>query len=168
MNSIEKIREDIEQSFILLEQVIATCSNEVFNRRPASRGWTIGEIMEHLWLIESMLNKQFGGTSNSTEREADKKVAIIKTVFEETTNKYESPSFFIPSNTVKDKTSWLEKIQIERKLLYSLAGTLDLTETLLAFKHPHLGALTRYEWVYFIILHSNRHLLQIKNVIENN
>jgi hypothetical protein len=114
-----------------------------------------------------MLNKQFGGTSNSTEREVDKKVAIIEKAFEETGNKYESPAFFIPSKEIKDKTAWLDKIKTERKLLYSLADTFDLTETLLAFKHPYLGALTRYEWVYFIILHSKRHLQQIMNVIEN-
>ncbi|MES2648544.1 MAG: DinB family protein [Bacteroidota bacterium] len=168
MNSIDKIHEDLLYSTKLLELALASCTDDTFNKRPAEGGWTIGEIMEHLWLIESSLNKQLDGTSNVTLREVDKKVAIIKMAFEEANKKYESPGFFVPADTLKNKIECLYNLQTERKQLSLLAATLDLSETLLSFKHPYLGALTRYEWVYFVILHSNRHLQQIINILKNN
>lgn len=165
MNSQQQIQTDIESSTIALEEALASCANDLFNSRPANGGWTAAQILEHLWLIERSVNKQLAGVANATEREVDKKVEIIKTLFEDNSKQYDSPTVFVPTDGWKNKTELVEKLNAERKQLAALASQLDLTETCLAFKHPYLGAFTRYEWIYFIVIHSNRHLIQLKKTL---
>ena len=165
MKDLRQIQADIEASTSLLQAALAGCSNEDFNMRLNDDQWTAAEIIEHLLLVETSVNKQFGGPSGVTQREVDKKVEIVKNLFEDDRRQYDSPAVFIPSKGEKNKMEMLEKLLEERRQLALLASRFDLTETLLAFKHPYLGAFTRYEWIYFVILHSNRHLLQLKKIL---
>ena len=41
---------------------------------------------------------------------------------------------------------------------------LDLSATCLDFEMPGIGALTRLEWLWFYVWHTQRHLRQVKNI----
>jgi hypothetical protein len=152
---------DLDISTSILKQSLLVFDETNFNASPEDGGWSAGQIIEHLWLVESLILKNLDGFSNATERPVDKKVELIQTVFSATDKRYDSPEIFVPSRGIKEKSELIRRLETGRRQLANLITTLDLSETLLAFKHPYLGAFTRLEWVHFIILHSNRHVKQL-------
>ena len=166
MNNQQQIQADIESATNALEETLVNCDDKHFNAKPEYGGWTAGQIIEHLFLVERIVNKQLGGVANATGRDVDQKIGMLKMLFEDDTKQYDAPAAFLPTSDLKNKTELLEKLKAERKQLAVLASQLDLTETCLALKHPYFGAFTRYEWVYFIVIHSNRHLIQLKKTLN--
>jgi hypothetical protein len=75
-----------------------------------------------------------------------------------------SPKFLVPENMKYDKETILNQLEKNKKEIISVAPNLDLTQTCLAFEIPVYGKLTRFEMLYFILFHTQRHVHQLKNI----
>lgn len=60
----------------------------------------------------------------------------------------------------------MRRIQVQRHAIVQAIETKDLSELCTSFKHPSLGECTRREWVYFSIYHAERHLKQLKMILQ--
>jgi hypothetical protein len=131
---------------------------------PFEGSWTAGQLLEHV-------NKAVGpeiikGNVQSTDRPADEKVETIKSIFLDFTIKMISPDFIEPTETVHDKNVLLNSIAAKFDQLIIASETMNLQEECLDFEVPGMGKFTRLEWIYFYMVHSQRHLRQLKNIIK--
>lgn len=132
-----------------------------FIQKPSVDLWSPAEVAEHLLLLEITANKAITGTTIPTNRAPDKKIPLIKWAMEDSTKRV-APASVLPSNRITDPDTAIEKVTQQRTSLREAITNLDLSEACTSFKHPALGTLTRWEWVYFTIYHMQRHLQQIK------
>jgi hypothetical protein len=65
-----------------------------------------------------------------------------------------------------DKDEMIRGLKKIKADIASAIGNSDLTKTCMAFAFPVLGNLTRYEAANFVIIHTTRHIHQLKNICK--
>ena len=77
-----------------------------------------------------------------------------------------SPDFIVPSDTPHTKEEILSGLESRFAKLTQTINELDLSATCLAFEIPGFGEFTRLEFVWFFIIHIQRHIHQLKNIAK--
>ncbi len=143
---------------------LAGFTDEQFNTTPSYGGWTAGQVAEHLLLSAGVVEVIAGRTSATTDRQPDANLSTIAGIFLDFTTKLQSPDFIIPAAGVHDK----EDLQNKTKIVWDKIGEgvrlLDLSAICLDFEFPGFGTLTRLEWLWFYVWHTQRHLHQLRNI----
>jgi hypothetical protein len=146
-----------------LVETLSSLTGQQLNTVPFEGSWTAGELGEHL-------NKSYGvaellyGPVRKTERDPAEKVKQIKDVFLNYDIKMKSPDFIVPEKKEYDKDSLLNSLHLSINKIKLGAETLNLDETCTAMALPNLGEMTRTEWIYFVIYHTQRHVHQLKDI----
>jgi hypothetical protein len=91
-------------------------------------------------------------------------IAPLRDAFLNFNIKMQSPDFILPSDDPKDKQTLLQMTKDTWKGLARAAQTGDLTATCLDFEMPTIGLITRSEWLSFIVVHTQRHIWQLKKI----
>jgi hypothetical protein len=139
-------------------------TEEQFNTQPAYGGWTAGQVAEHLLLSAGVVETIAGHTVPTTHRQPDAHCTMIAGIFLNFNLKLQSPDFIIPSEGHHDKQELIGKLKIVWEKIKEGVRLLDLSVTCLDFEFPTVGPLTRLEWLWFYVWHTQRHLRQMKNI----
>jgi uncharacterized damage-inducible protein DinB len=158
---------DYTNTISQLEEVITSIDQEKLNIAPFEGSWTAAQVVEHVIKSQAMATDLIYGDTKNTDRDPYEKVEEIKKVFLDFTIKMSSPEVILPSDKVQDKQKLLTNLETVSSKIKNAIQTLKLDEVCTAFSLPNTGALTRGEWIYFIIYHTQRHIHQLKNIIEN-
>ena len=137
---------------------------EQFNTQPPYGGWTAGQVAEHLLLSAGVVEVITGRTAHTTGRQPDAHCAMIAGIFLDFNTKLQSPDMIIPSSGYHDKQEHLDKLKIAWDKIGEGIHLLDLSLTCLDFEFPTVGPLTRLEWIWFYVWHTQRHLHQLKHI----
>jgi hypothetical protein len=146
---------------------ISELTNEELNTIPFAGSWTAGQVADHI------LKSTDGVPDNRTEqvsRPPDQQVEAIKTTFLDFTIKFQSPEFVIPAPGPFETDVIIAELERIKRQNVAIALTKDLSGLCTEFDFPGFGHLTRYEWLKFIVFHTQRHihqLKQIKNALVN-
>lgn len=135
-----------------------------FNQVPFEGSWTAGQLAQHLTLADSGFPALATGPVSDTDRVPDQMVAPIAESFLNFEIKFESPDFIRPEMRDYDKDEMIRGLKKIKADIASAIGDSDLTKTCMAFAFPVLGNLTRYEAANFVIIHTTRHIHQLKNI----
>ncbi len=160
----DQILSDLDISTRELLHYLSNFNTERFNLSSDDKRWTPAQIVEHLLMLEVIANKVLKGKTIPTNRQPDEKINLIKTAMSDINTKRVAPEIVQPSAALKDPKFMMEQIKIQRELLKKIINELDMTEACISFKHPGVGTLTRFEWVYFTIFHTERHLRQLQQL----
>lgn len=152
----------IKNTVLQLLPTIASFSEEQFNRVPFEGSWTAGQVGEHM--IRFTGADILFGPVQATQRPIDEKDATIRELFLNFDTKMKAPDFIIPTGTHHKKVEILHELENKWKGVSHAVHTLDLSETCLAFEIPGFGALTRLEWIRFMIYHTQRHIHQLEKI----
>jgi hypothetical protein len=158
----ENILADLQKNTQELVKSLERFSNEQFNQKPSAEQWSAANVAEHLLLIDRRINAGLVEGSPAT-RQADLKLAPIKERLGNREVKLTAPEFIKPTEGLKDKEVMIRQIKEEREKMSNTIRALDPSENL-NMKHHALGEMTRMEWVYFIIHHTERHLRQLEEI----
>ncbi|MDO3642974.1 DinB family protein [Mucilaginibacter sp. L3T2-6] len=137
-----------------------------FNTVPFEGSWTAGQLAQHLTLANSGFPALATGPVAETDRAPDQMVAPIAESFLNFDTKFESPDFIRPEARDYDKDKMISGLKKIKADIAAEIGDLDLTKTCMAFAFPVLGNLTRYEAANFVIIHTTRHIHQLKNIYK--
>ncbi|GAB2772921.1 hypothetical protein GCM10027275_14840 [Rhabdobacter roseus] len=148
-----------------LIQLLESLGPEALNQVPFEGSWTPGQIGEHL-LKSYGVADTLRGTVQPTQRPYDQKAAEIRGVFLDFSTKMQSPPFLIPSEVPHDPEKLLVDLRQKLAAIRAVAETEDLTLTCLDFELPGTGTLTRWEWIDFVTVHTQRHVHQLKEALK--
>ncbi len=164
--AVENLLSDLDRSTADLLETMTGFSQEEFNQLPFEGSWTAGQVAEHLFKSESGLPVVLTGRAVDTERPYNEKAEAIRSIFLDFTRKFDSPSFILPSDKVKNRNEFLERFKKNREEIKRLINSTDLAKSFPDVPFPGLDVFTGWEWVYFITCHSIRHTRQMKNIFS--
>ena len=164
MKSNEELIEQVNNIFDELTGILEQLSPKHFNTIPFDGSWTAGQLAQHLTLANSGFPVLANGPVTDADREPDQMVAPIRESFLNFEIKFESPEFIRPEIRDYDKDKMISGLKKIKADIAIAIGDSDLTKTCLAFAFPVLGNLTRYEAANFVIIHTTRHIHQLKNI----
>ena len=156
----EQLIADLDASTLSFLATIENISDENFNRRSGSE-WSVGDITEHLVLLDKKINEVFAD-AHTSKREAHLKIEPMRLALESNETKFAAPVFLVPSTEEKKKDDVVKEWTFQRELLKQKIRSADLAATV-DHKHPYAGSLTRLEWIHLDINHCIRHREQIKS-----
>jgi len=162
-------QEIIKETDSTLDELVGLLDNITagqFNTVPFEGSWTAGQLAQHLTLADGGLPALLNGPVADADRAPDQMVAPIAESFLNYEIKFESPDFIRPEIRDYDKDEMISGLKKIKADIAIAIGDKDLTKTCMAFAFPVLGNLTRYEAASFVIIHTTRHIHQLKNIIK--
>ena len=159
----------LEESHASLERVLTGVEDEFCSRKPATGGWSITEIMEHLVIIEKRiprflqqkLPEQEPVSHNVNARMHDSE--LLERVISNT-SKTNAPESAKPTGRYNSCRQALDDFGAarQRTLAYIKSAPPELRGRLLP--HPMLGPMDGSQWLLFLAAHTQRHIVQIEGI----
>lgn len=148
-------------------ELIKSTPDELFNSKPDGETWSIAENLEHIIRSEFGIVKLFNGPTKQTEHDINANIQRIEKRFLNRTNKTKAPKIVSPKQGDKNKTTLLEQFSTQRKQATELLANQNSDETCTLYENPIYGFVSRKEWIHFNIYHTQRHTLQIQELITH-
>jgi uncharacterized damage-inducible protein DinB len=161
----EKLIENTQTLLLAVKDV----SDEKAQEKPSATSWNILECLEHIFLVDVGVSKTLTVPApekienNKTELFSSEKLNHIL-VNKRNDFKVPAPDFVSPKGkfaSVAEATRSIEII-IEKIILH--LNTNDISKETHTVTHPRLGEMTKTDWIHFLIAHTSRHVLQIKEI----
>lgn len=153
------------QSFI---ELIKDVPDKLFNTKLNKSTWSVAENIEHIIRSEFGTARLFtSATEEDLERNSEAKINEIRTRFLDRSENLQAFGVVLPTEGDKTKDELIQKFKASRAQVSELIETQNLDEICMRFEHPLFGHMTRWEWINFNIVHTERHMLQIKQLLEN-
>ncbi|PEC49046.1 hypothetical protein COJ46_23105 [Bacillus sp. AFS077874] len=156
------MKENIQIREELIE-VIDHLTDEQLNKKVNNEKWSIIQVLEHLYLMESKLVKLMTRTFNEAPSEViqDKPIHLAT----DRTKKITSPPHFEPTDQFITKIEMTEKLNQSRKSLHEFVElTKDHKLDDKGMPHPIFGQINLKQWIPFIGVHEKRHIDQIREL----
>jgi len=141
-------------------------SQENINQKPFDGSWTAGQVAEHVLKSASGVLGALTGLTKSPDRDPEQFVKRISNAFMNFDVKMKSTDFILPSEETKDKNYLLKALETTFDGIEKVADTDDLTQICTTFEMPAVGYLSRSEFLNFTIVHTRRHIYQLKNILS--
>ena len=160
------VQKDIVETFKKLNGILSEFSESELNTVPYKGSWTAAQTTQHIILVCSGYPELFAGKTEKTARKPDEKIKEIENIFLDFNTKMDAPDFVKPEIKDYSKNSLtLTLLNIESDLL-NASETCDLTLTCLDFEVPGFGKFTILEWIYFGLIHAQRHTKQLHDIFN--
>lgn len=155
------------QTFTELLQVLSSIADEKINTIPYAGSWTAGQLAQHVILSAGGFVQLLNGPVKNTERDPEANIPNLKAIFLDFNSKMKSPDFIIPEDRNYDKQELVNSLQNIKVVLLKAIETLDTTKTCIAFELPGSGYITRAEAITFAVVHTQRHVHQLKKIRQS-
>ncbi|MBB5394743.1 DinB family protein [Mucilaginibacter sp. AK015] len=162
--NIEQANIETAQTFDELLAGLSSITDEQANTVPFAGSWTAAQVAQHVILSAGSFVELLNGPVTDTNRDPEAGVEQLKSIFLDFDTKLKSPDFIIPEDKIYQKQQLIEKLQLIKTNLLQAIDTLDVTKTCKAFEMPVMGYITRAEAITFTIVHTKRHVHQIKRI----
>jgi len=133
---------------------------------PPSGNWSIIQICDHLMSTDfgilSLMSLE--GSQASGDRQSKKE--RINSVGTNRTTKYTSPPPLAPKGKTDTQEKFISKFPSLRSKMIAAISEKDLSMVCDKFSHFVFGEFTFEEWLHFSIQHTNRHTLQMQEVLD--
>lgn len=164
---METILLDTDRTFTTLLQAVSSFDEQQLNEIPFAGSWTAGQVAQHLILANTGFIEVMQGPVKDAGREPDQQVGQIRADFLNFETKMKSPDFILPLPIDYSKQRQLGTLENIKSSLMHLIETMELDKICLTFELPGYGFLTRFEAIYFVNYHSQRHTHQLNNIYHH-
>ena len=150
-----------------LLRTVTPLDPKLFSQRPTEGEWSVGEIVQHLSLVEERVIKDLEKAEGSEPRRVGLLKRLMPTsIVSSRLLKVKSPKAVAPIAPA-EKEAAIEALQIARSKLKAFCDSHDQERfRKLIFKHPFLGEIDGVATVSFVSYHEQRHFKQIREVLK--
>jgi hypothetical protein len=150
-----------------LLKVLNAFSDGVINTVPFEGSWTPGQVAEHILISASGVSSALKGDAKPSYRDPELHIKLLGDAFLNFDVKMRSPDFVLPTEKKKDKQDLISSLTATFDELVKAAGSDDLDQICVTFEMPTLGTLSKKELLYFVLVHTQRHIHQLKNIAKH-
>lgn len=161
---VEKQENSFDRTTGELLEVLSGLDQEQLNQVPFEGSWSAGQLGDHLWKSYAVA-ETLRGRVGPAGRPWDQKIPGVEKIFLDYSLKMESPEEILPSREPIEKEGLLAGLRQRISTLGIIIRDEDLSLVCLDFAIPQYGEFTRYEWVAFTTIHTQRHLNQLKDML---
>ncbi len=154
---------------------VTPLSQSQIDWRAADTEWSIGEVLDHLCLVETGSSKVLhkhareikDNNLSAPPLDGSALNCLDKFQIETVRTKIKAPAMVAPRSGV-GKTELMSNLETCRVRLLESIQALDRYDLhQLDFPHPALGKLDLYQWILFIGKHERRHSVQVENILAS-
>lgn len=158
-----QLRTALDAAFKNFKAALSSIDEDKINKVPFQGSWTPAQVTMHIILATDGVPD---GSTSAPDRTADAMLPAIRPWWEDLSQKFQAPEPLLPDDRERSRDELISELdRVHQKDLHIL-GERDLTEICLDFALPTIGYLTRFEWLWFIEMHLNRHAYQLKKIHE--
>lgn len=157
----EYVSKEIQTVFDAVIATLDTVAESIVDEVPFEGSWTIGQVAEHIIICSRGIPDS---KSQPAERAFDKEVAALRGIFSNRSQKSEAAPAVCPKETSHSVPELVAQLRRNKAKLLQIANGKNLTVLCLDMEFPFMGYLTRYEWLTFVFVHTQRHLHQITDI----
>ncbi|WP_214625989.1 DinB family protein [Paenibacillus agaridevorans] len=162
----QQITEKLEETRTELLVILASLNGNHINKQKDLESWSISQVCQHLYITEELyvVAIRKGLKSKEDSFIANKPVERLL----DRSNKLEAPEIAKPSNEVLEYQVIIEKLNNSRQKLHELLSTIEDSSVLSRrhFVHPVFKEMLLIEWLESLFIHEQRHIQQIKEIID--
>lgn len=159
-----ELLQQFEQNTHHVTEMVHSFSDEDFFTQPNEGEWSASEVLEHLYRSEFGLSRLFQGEAKPAERQPHALVQKMEDSLLDLSKKTKAPEVIQPTNNKQSKVGLLSSFTSNREKIKQVYIEHNPNELCLLYEHPVYGSLTRFEWLSFCILHTKRHIHQLKEI----
>lgn len=156
----------------MILDAVAPLSQAQWNFKPSPDRWSIAETAEHIAASEDLLFEMVGKMLQSPPPQFDRaaqrnKDAVVLETVPRRDQKVQAPESLVPKGIYKNPAAFKAAFvkARDRNIAFIRKTQADLRGH--GSEHPSLGMLDAYQWMLLIAAHSERHLNQIREVMES-
>lgn len=159
------LKQEASRSFDRFIQLLSSVHADRFHTIPFAGSWTAAQTGDHVRKFLEGVAQAGDLPAAAAERYCDDFVEPLRLMFLNFDIKMQAPEFVQPDSRPADKDILIRKLSAASGKVLHLIQEEDLTLICKGFDFPTIGELTRLEWVYFGIWHTQRHTHQLKNMM---
>ncbi len=140
---------------------------QIFSQRPAENEWSVGDIVQHLFLVEERVIKDLEkAATRDPQRVRFVKRLLPTSIVSSRWFKVKSPKAVAPTAPA-DKEAAIEALETARQKLKAFCELHDQARfRQMIFRHPFLGDIDGVATISFVSYHEQRHYKQIREVLR--
>jgi len=142
-------------------QLVASFGKEEINAKPQAGSWSAAQVAEHVMLSNRDVTIQLLKAGKTCDREPDAGIEKIRSIFLNFDKKLNSPDFILPTKEMYDRQQLISALKRSIFELINAAHQKDLFEII---HHAIFGEITRFETLYFVVYHTQRHIHQLRKI----
>ncbi|HET8884889.1 MAG TPA: DinB family protein [Salinimicrobium sp.] len=157
------VKERFQQTTDEFIEILKSFSNNELNTVPFDGSWTAGQVGDHLYKSYKSV-EILRGTTQTVNRAKNEKVTMFESTFSDLKIKMESPESIKPTADTIKKSELISDLKKRIHEFEDILENEDLSLLCVDFAMPKYGEFTRYEWLAFHTVHTERHIQQLKKI----
>ena len=133
------------------------------NTIPFKESWTAAQLATHVTKSNKAMAQAMEMEGKPTERDPAARAKELKDLFLDFSIKFKSPEFILPTQNRYEKEPLIAALQKSNERLKENAARVAITKKI---SLPAFGEITKLELLHFVLYHTQRHIRQLKNIIE--
>jgi hypothetical protein len=150
-----------------LLQTLDIFSQDNLNVVPFEGSWTAGQVARHILKSASGVLDALNGPVKAADRDPAQHLKLLGDIFLNFDIKMKSPDFVLPDEEPKNKEVLIRLLGMVFDSTIKVARSEDLDLICTTFEMPNLGFLSRKEFIWFTIVHTQRHIHQLKKISDH-
>ncbi len=136
--------------------------------KPSVESWSVLECAEHIHLVNSgiagILQTPAPETNENMLSELFGEGKLNHLLVTKRALKQPAPDSMLPRGIFKNAEDAKKAIHKDIHAILHLLNTKDFSQETFIIHHFRLGNMTKTDWIYFLIAHTERHLFQIEEI----
>lgn len=156
---------ELQRTEAKLLKTVEGLSDAQWKYKPAPDRWSIAECFEHITAAEPFIRELVVKSLETPAKEGSNKDELVSKAIVDRSHKFKAPEPLIPTNKYATPAEAIAAFRKERAETIKLAGG-DANFRTHGADHFAFGPLDSAGWMLFLSGHSERHTLQIEEVMK--
>lgn len=168
---IETLLQYLEEQHEVLRRAVESVPPERRTVRTAPDRWTVAEILEHVSIVESRLQKLFASKVAEARATLGPEQAALPDLHPWDRTRVLDRSFQVsageavrPTGALDPDTAWSAAEHAYQRFRESVRASDGVPLGRMVFPHPFFGPMNLYSWIEFVAGHEGRHAAQIREI----
>lgn len=159
----QKLFVSLDEAWSEFFHLVASVNEKDINKIPFKDSWTVAQLATHIKKSNKAIAQglQMNGIPN--HRNPEERIDELKTTFLDFSIKFNSPDFIVPEKKEYKKDEVVFQLNNSIEQLKQLRTCTNLSEII---NLPVFGEITKLEILYFVLYHTQRHLHQLKKILN--
>lgn len=163
---LQEINQQLKETRDELLGILTGLNGDQLNRQKDLNSWSISQVCQHLYITEELYIVAIKKGLRSKEESyiENKPVEFLL----DRSKKLEAPDIAKPTDEFLEYQEIIEKLNNARQKLLELLNTVEDPSVLSKryFTHPVFKEMLLMDWLKSLYLHEQRHIKQIKEIID--
>ena len=163
MDPVKELFVSVDETAAGLMELLLPLSEEQINIIPFAGSWTAAQLATHVTKSNNAIVQAMDIEGKLPERKSTERVAELKKIFLDFSHKLKSPEFIVPMPGIYGKEKLLATLKKSNDQLKEKREQVNLSEVI---EFSAFGRITRLELLHFVLYHTQRHIHQLKNIVQ--